>query len=71
MDSDVEGFSDTGMIVFGATLGGLALVIVVASFLTLLFARRHRFLKSCEVFLGGSVIATPIFIVAAFIAMYV
>lgn len=71
MDSEVEGFSDTGLIVFVATLGGLALVIVVASFLTLLFARRHRVLKGCGVFLGGSVIATPIFIVAAFIAMYV
>lgn len=71
MDSEVEGFSDIGMIVFGATLGGLALIIVVVSFLTLLFARRHRFLKGCGVFLGGAVLGAPVLIVATAVAMYI
>ena len=68
MDSEVEGFSDTGLIVFVATLGGLAFLLLVACILTLVFARRRRLLKSCGVAVVGTVLATPVVVVAAFIA---
>lgn len=68
MDSAVEGFSETGLLVFVVTLGGLSLIVVVAALLAPLFARRHRMLTGCGVFLGGSVIATPVLIGATLIA---
>lgn len=68
MDSEVEGFSHTGLIVFGATLGGLALLILVAAFLTLVFARRRRLLKTVGVAVGGSVLGTPLVVLAAVVA---
>lgn len=68
MDSEVEGFSESGLLVFVVTLGGLALVVVVAALLATMFARRHRMLTGCGVFLGGAVIATPVLIVATLIA---
>lgn len=71
MDYEVEGFSETGLLVFGGTMIGLCLLILIAAFLTLIFARRHRFLKACGVFLGGTVLATPALIVATAVAMYI
>lgn len=68
MDSEIEGLSETGLLVFVGTLGGLAVVIVVAALLALVFARRHRMLMGCGVFLGGAVIGTPVLIVATIIA---
>lgn len=68
MDSEVEGFSQSGLLVFVGTLGGLALVIVVAALLATLIARRHRMLMGCGVFLGGAMLATPVLIVATLIA---
>lgn len=68
MDSEVKGFSETGLLVFAATLGGLSLILVVAVLLALVFARRHRMLTGCGVFLGGAVIGTPVLIVATLIA---
>ncbi|PCC39115.1 hypothetical protein CIK66_10535 [Brachybacterium alimentarium] len=62
-----DGFSDTGLWVFLVTMlvmgGGLVLVVLG----TALFARRHRFLKACGVFLGGAVLGAPVIIVAAVI----
>ncbi|MGP9747238.1 hypothetical protein [Brachybacterium sp. AOP29-B2-41] len=71
MDSEVEGFSETGLIVFGATLGGLALLVLVAAFLMLLFARRRRLLKSFGVAVGGSLLGTPLVVIAAVVATMV
>lgn len=68
MDSEIEGLSETGLLVFVGTLGGLAVVIVAAALLALVFARRHRMLMGCSVFLGGAVIGTPVLIVATIIA---
>lgn len=70
MDSEVEGFSQAGLVVFGATLGGLALLILVAAFLTLVFARR-RLLKTVGVAVGGSVLGTPLVVLAAVVATIV
>ena len=71
MDSEVEGFSDTGLLVFVGTLGGLAFLLLVACFLTLVFVRRRRLLKSCGVAVVGTVLATPLVVLAAFIATMV
>ncbi|WP_087483623.1 hypothetical protein [Brachybacterium massiliense] len=68
MDSEIEGLSETGLLVFVGTLGGLAVVIVVAALLALGFAHRHRMLTGCGVFLGGAAIGTPVLIVATIIA---
>lgn len=71
MDSEVEGFSQTGLIVFGATLGGLALLLLVAAFLTLMLARRHRLLKALGVAVGGSMLGAPLVVIAAVVATMV
>lgn len=67
----VDGFSDTGTIVFVITMLVLSAAILVAVLGTALFARRHRFLKACGVALGGAVLGAPILIVATAVAMYI
>lgn len=67
---DSEGFSQTGLIVWGSTLGILAVLIIIAVFATALFGGRHRLMKSCGVFFAGALIATPVLLVAGVIAMF-
>lgn len=71
MDYEVEGFSETGLLVFGGTMIGLCLLILIAAFLTLIFAGRRRVLKTLGVAVGGVVLATPVLIVATVIATVV
>lgn len=67
----VDGFSDTGTMVFVITMFVMSAGTLVAVLGTALFARRHRFLKACGVFLGGAVLGTPVLIVATAVAMYI
>lgn len=67
----VDGFSDTGTMIFAIVMLAMSAVIVMATLGTALFARRHRFLKACGVFLGGAVLGTPVLMVATAVAMYI
>lgn len=67
----VEGFSDTGTMVFVITMLVMSAGLIVMVLGTALFARRHRLLKACGVLLGGAVLGVPILIVATAVAMYI
>lgn len=66
-----DGFSDTGTMVFVITMLVMSAGTLVAILGTVMFARRHRFLKACGVFLGGAVLGVPILIVATAVARYI
>ncbi|WP_394217120.1 hypothetical protein [Brachybacterium vulturis] len=71
MDYEVQGFSDTGTMVFAIVMLAICAVVVVAVLGTALFARRHRFLKACGVFLAGTFLGAPVLMVATVVAMYI
>lgn len=67
----VDGFSDTGTMVFIITMLVMSAGLIVAVLATALFARRHRFLKACGVLLGGAILGVPVLIAATAVAMYI
>lgn len=67
----VDGFSDTGLMVFVITMLVVSGVLVLAVLGTALLGGRHRFLKACGVLLGGAVLGTPVLIIATAVAMYI